>query len=92
MNPSIMCSSPSYSASASAKEPFTAEYHDITWTTRSVILDGGTIKRFLGTEGRTALGSSSPGQSGQVCLFVHVWTCSLVSTVVFMVLTSTEVR
>ncbi|KAK8371799.1 hypothetical protein O3P69_015699 [Scylla paramamosain] len=49
MNPSMVCSSPSYSVSASAKEPFTAEYHAITWTTRPAILDGGTVSRFLGT-------------------------------------------
>ncbi|MPC82951.1 hypothetical protein E2C01_077640 [Portunus trituberculatus] len=56
MNPSMVCRSSLYSASASAKEPFMAVYRATTWTTRPTILDNGTVKRFLGTAGADCTG------------------------------------
>ncbi|MPC39947.1 hypothetical protein E2C01_033500 [Portunus trituberculatus] len=49
MNPLMVCSSQSYSASTSVKKSFTAEYHITTWTMRPTISDGSTIRHFLGT-------------------------------------------
>ncbi|MPC71762.1 hypothetical protein E2C01_066047 [Portunus trituberculatus] len=52
----MMCNSPSYNVSASTREPFTTEYHSTLWTTRPVILDDGTIRRFLVTAGPDCTG------------------------------------
>ena len=56
MNPSMVWSSPSYNAPASTKDPLTEEYHITSWATRRGILDGGTVRRFLGTAGADRTG------------------------------------